>query len=112
MPEWKMRAGTKIKLFIPLLSAAFIILFMGGHLMAFNALLGNQEKIIITGDIIDMNISHGRSSTEYLVTITDDNTHKIMKLETSVNKFNKYKLGDKYQDTWLKGSLGFIYRNK
>ena len=80
--------------------------------MVFNAVIGNQQEVIIIGDIIDMSSSSGRSNTTYKATVKDNNSNEIKKLEISSKEFKTYKTGDKYQKTWLKGSLGFIYRKK
>lgn len=112
MPGWKSRSGTGIKILVPFLSAAFVILFMGGHLMAINALIGNQKEVMIGGKIVDMSISRGRSLVTYKAKVKVNNTDKIKKLEITGNEYKSYKVGDTYQKTWLRGSLGFIYRKK
>lgn len=112
MPDWKKKSSVEIKIFIPFLSAAFIILFMGGPLMAINALIGAQEEVMIGGKIIDISISKGRSLVTYKAKVMDAHTNKIRKLEITIDEYKSYTVGDTYQQTWLKGSLGFIYRNK
>lgn len=112
MPDWKKKSGVEIRILIPFLPAAFVILFLGGQLMAINALIGAQEEVMIGGKIVDMSINRGRSLVTYKVKVMDAHTTRIRKLEISIDEYKSYKVGDTYQQTWLKGSLGFIYRNK
>lgn len=112
MPDWKNRSSTGIKILIPFLSTAFIILFMGGQLMAINALIGNQEEVVISGEIVDLSIRRGRSSVFYMAKVMVNNSDDVRKLEITRNEYMSYSAGDIYQKAWLKGSLGFIYRNK
>ena len=106
MPNWSLKTGPVMKLIMPLLVSGLVVLFMGGHVIAVNALVGTQYERHITGEIIDMNTSGGRTTT-HTATVVDINTQEQKTLEISTREFKTYRIGDTYQKLWYEGSLGF-----
>ena len=99
------------ELVMPPLISGLVVLFMGGHLTAINALIGAQYERTIVGEIIDMNTSGGRSTT-YTATVINSNTLETKKLELTTREFKTYRIGDIYEKKWYEGSLGFLYQRK
>jgi hypothetical protein len=111
MPKWKQTTGPIMRQIMPLLVSGLVVLFMGGHLMAINALIGPQHERTIVGEIVDMNTSGGRSTT-YTATVIDSNTLQTKELELTTREFKTYRIGDIYERKWHEGSLGFLYLKK
>lgn len=81
---------------------------LGGYLLWVNALCGEQNKIILTGPVIEKTVGGGRyTGKDYFITIKPDN--RPVKLAVTPNDYANYPLGSMYSREMIHGGLGIYY---
>lgn len=79
-----------------------------GFILWINALAGEQNKIILTGPIIEKNTGGGRhTGKDYFLTVKS--TNRLVKLAVSAEDYKNYPIGPVYSKEMIYGGLGIYY---
>jgi len=109
MPAFRAKVGM-LKGSLSTLLYASVMLFMSTGLVTLaNALGPGQHKSVLDGQVVDLSVSHVRSSTHYLVTVRTA-SGKDTQFEVSGEEYAQLSLGQHYSQTWTVGSLGILYK--
>ncbi len=91
----------------PLLGIIYALLG-AGYILWVNALLGDHNKIIITGPVVEKAIGGGRyTGKDYFLTIKVDN--RMVRLTVTTDDYANYPLGSLYSRQMIHGGLGIYY---
>jgi|GEM_PF-1500833 len=112
LPGWRDPVKRVGSLLITLLLAAMAILVSGGYVTGFNAWVGKQETLELSGVITDLQVSHSRVSTAYHVTFEDAKTEEVRRLGIGEEAYRRLAVGDVYSQRWNRGSLGLLYSKR
>ena len=84
--------------------------FFGSYLIGFNANIGEQKKIEVSGKIVYLETKEGRKgAVNHYVTFIDNQTTHERVLKITLRERNRYQIGDDYKKVWLSGILGVKY---
>lgn len=92
----------------PLVVAVIWTPMLGGYLLWINALCGEQNKVILSGSVIEKTVGGGRyTGKDFFITITSDN--RPVKLIVSSDDYANYALGSLYSREMIHGGLEIYY---
>ena len=119
LPHWFSAATFKQRAIGIGLTSFIFVVCLGGPIIAFNSLIGHQEKFTLHGAITELRKAKrsigkysGEGTPVYYVTIQDKQSGEPRKFEVGRKEFLRYSVGQLYSKTWYRGSLGFIYQKK
>lgn len=92
----------------PPLFGVIYALLGGGYLLWANALLGEQNKTILAGTVIEKGVGGGRyTGKDYFMTIKSAN--RPVRLSVTADDYTNYPLGTLYSRETIHGGLGIYY---
>jgi len=111
MPNYRREKGNIKSLLETILAAGVVTLFSSGYVLAFNVLVGKQEKELIEGRVVNLSTtSSTKGGTNYAVLVRVNGFTKSVKLSIPKSEYFKLEKGDVYYGEWTRGSLGMLYR--
>ncbi len=93
--------------------AAMLIFISGGYVMGLNAMVGEQQQVQLTGEIVELDTYEStKGGMSYYVYIQTTHTNEPTKLDVSKRHFESLKVGDYFSESWSKGSFGLLYKRR
>lgn len=91
----------------PILGVIYALLG-AGYILWINALIGEQNKTILTGAVIEKGVGGGRyTGKDYFLTIKSDN--RPVRLAVTADDYTNYSVGSLYSREMIHGGLGIYY---
>lgn len=86
------------------------VLFTTGYLQAINGLVGSQENICLSGEIVKKYEDKGRfEGVNYYVDFIPLEANQVDTARVSLEEFRKYEVGGLFEKSWRKGLLGYLH---
>jgi hypothetical protein len=106
-------ALSAIKGVVVIVSTFFLfVLFTTGYLQAINGLIGNQENICLSGEIVKKYEDKGRfEGVNYYVAFIPQEADQEDTARVSLEEFRKNEVGGFFEKSWRKGLLGYLHLN-
>ena len=109
IPEWR-RENSFFKGFLMATAiAAVTVLLSGAYVIGYNAWVGEQKPLKITGIVKKLYISGGKRDA-YMGIIEESITKEEIKIELNYPQYHELKVGQKFSDDWMVGSLGMKFK--
>ncbi len=113
LPEYRRQAGIFKGFVWALMVAALLILLSGGYVLAFNAQVGSQEAVQLSGKVVALDTYKStKGGMSYYVYVSFPDSEEPTKFDVSKSHFNTFEVGSEFQELWFKGSLGILYRRR
>ena len=113
LPEFRRKAGKFKGVAWTSMVAALLLLFSGGYVLLFNALVGSQEEAFLSGKVVELDTYKStKGGTSYYVYVLLPNSDEPVKLDVSKSHFNTFDVGSDFTEVWIKGSLDILYRRR
>ncbi|WP_198435493.1 hypothetical protein [Moritella sp. F3] len=113
VPEYRRKAGKIKGLLWTSIIAAMLILISGGYVMGLNAMVGDQQQVQLTGEVVELDTYEStKGGMSYYVYIQTTHSNEPTKLDVSKKHFESLKVGDYFSESWSKGSFGLMYKRR
>lgn len=115
LKETRLRNGDLKVFIISVLISAVFVIFSSGYILLVNKSLGNPSNIVLRGVVVSKktdcrSFGKGCKLVEHYLTIFDETSKSITRLNVPKNEFSKYQVESLYYETWNKGYLGIVYK--
>ena len=88
-----------------------IVLLMMGYVLFLNTVIGKQEPVVLSGEIIDKFRSPGRHKGYYVV-VDFAAEGDTLRWPVSYQEFDSVRIGDSFERHVRRGGLGLLYRKR
>ena len=113
LPKFRREAGKFKGVAWTSLVAALLILMSGGYVLAFNAQIGSQEAVQLSGKVVELDTYKStKGGMSYYVYVSFPNSEEPTKFDVSKSHFNTFEVGAEFQEVWFLGSLDILYRRR
>ncbi len=86
-----------------------VLLCSGGYVAGYNAMVGKQQHLDVSGVIKNKFTTSGKYESYYIETFANELNTNI-ELSVTKNEFDNLMVGDEYRTSLTKGSLGIYYK--
>ncbi|WP_207797900.1 hypothetical protein, partial [Shewanella xiamenensis] len=113
LPKFRRKAGNFKGFAWTSMVAALLLLFSGGYVLFFNAWVGSQKEVYLSGTVVELDTYKStKGGMSYYVYVLLPNSDEPVKLDVSKSHFNTFKVGSEFKEVWIRGSLGILYHRR
>lgn len=113
LPEFRRKTSEFKGVVWTIMIAGLLLLFSGGYVLFFNALVGPQEEVYLSGKVVKLDTyTSSKGSKSYYVYVSFPDTNEPVKFDVSKSHFTSFKVGADFKEIWVRGSLGILYHRR